>query len=106
VSVAEFEKAVSRRSSLRFAIVSQALFYALDDAGKVDIKKMNKDLPTHRLNAGPVLVELLRSLDGREKVIPITYFVLKDRPDIHIDCVLLHGLYFDDYGPKSFLLYG
>jgi hypothetical protein len=104
MSVKDFELAFVGNPQVRYAIVSETLFFALDNLGKIYIRQIEKELPENPDRYGPVRKLLRSDMERSGKPLTLTYFVLTEKPDVHVDCVLLHRIRVDETGPNSFVL--
>jgi hypothetical protein len=106
MTVEAFEAALSSHSNARFAIVSETLFFLLDDQGKIECRTIEKGIPDKPGQIGPVRMLLREHVKKTDTALKLSFFVLKSRPQLHIDCVMLHGFHVDDTGPNSFVICG
>jgi hypothetical protein len=106
MTVEAFQKALEARPNARFAIVSETLFFLLDNLGQIECRTIEKGLPDRPEQHGPIRALLRDHVHKTSSALKMSYFVLKSRPQIHIHCVMLHGFHVDDVGPNSFVICG
>lgn len=105
MSVTKFENAIAARPNTRIALVSERLFFLLDDQGKVEMREVSKALPSQPQNGGPILTKLRKFVGRTGEPLRLTTFVLAAASTVTLDFGYLHATSLDDLGENSFMLF-
>ncbi|WP_158742984.1 hypothetical protein [Acidisphaera sp. L21] len=104
MSIGALEAALLANATASLAVVSEKLFYRLDQLDRVLIEQVKIPMSEVALGNGVVRRFFRGLVQTTQQPITFTYFVLAGERRVRIELAALWDLRMDDDGPRSFRL--